>query len=266
MGSIYKRKGSEIYQIKYRDATGATTRESSGTRNRKIAASILRRKEEEAAAGILNVRVKPVQFRELCDLYWERKGSRLSYKGLDSMCKRWAAYFGPVPVAAVDRSKIEDFLYSLKDEDLADSTVTKHLTMMRAMFNWAMHTQEKGANLAGQNPTLGIKKLKEESRERYLEEGEIKSLLEACSKSRSPYLAPVVRIALLTGMRLGEILALEWKRVDFKRKRILIPPPSTKERKPKPVPITDALSEVLRGLKSSSNLKRLRNNFSVIFF
>jgi len=42
-------------------------------------------------------------------------------------------------------------------------------------------------------------------------------LLTACEQSRNPYLSTIVTIALNTGMRKGEILRLEWDRVDFSR-------------------------------------------------
>ncbi|MDR3436041.1 site-specific integrase [Telmatospirillum sp.] len=42
-------------------------------------------------------------------------------------------------------------------------------------------------------------------------------LLNACS-ARKPWLAPLVRLALATAMRQGELIGLEWKNVDLERK------------------------------------------------
>lgn len=54
-----------------------------------------------------------------------------------------------------------------------------------------------------------------EGRLRYLETDEIGRLLDAGRQSRNPYLAAIVTIAVNTGMRKGEILGLEWERVDM---------------------------------------------------
>ena len=50
---------------------------------------------------------------------------------------------------------------------------------------------------------------------RALEEEEEKKLLYWAAQSRSPYLLTMLRIALLTGMRFGEISKLKWQQIDF---------------------------------------------------
>lgn len=54
-------------------------------------------------------------------------------------------------------------------------------------------------------------------RVRFLSEPERAALLAACEESPNPYLFPVVVLALSTGMRAGEIMALEWRDVDLAR-------------------------------------------------
>jgi len=64
-----------------------------------------------------------------------------------------------------------------------------------------------------------LTKLKENpGRERILTPEEIDQLLTACKESRSPYLYPIVLIAITTGARQGEILNLEWRHIDFDNK------------------------------------------------
>lgn len=58
---------------------------------------------------------------------------------------------------------------------------------------------------------------KPKGRRRYLTEDETARLLEACGRSKNPYLKSVVTLALNTGMRKGKILGLEWERVNFAR-------------------------------------------------
>jgi len=50
----------------------------------------------------------------------------------------------------------------------------------------------------------------------------IDALLQACEAASEPLLAPIVRVALETGMRRGEILNLQWKDIDHERRRIYV--------------------------------------------
>jgi integrase len=85
---------------------------------------------------------------------------------------------------------------------------------------------------------------------RYLEVPEIERLLTACCTSRNPYLATIVTLAVHTGMRKGEILGLEWDRVDLASARITLL--KTKSGKPRGIPINRAVYEALIGLEPDS--------------
>jgi integrase len=104
------------------------------------------------------------------------------------------------------------------------------------------------------NPIGKVKKLSEpEGRVRFLSEKERDALLDACRRSRSKMLYPVVLLALSTGMRQGEILSLRWRDVDFDRKRIVLN--DTKNGSSRQVPLagaaTDELKEMLAAKKAA---------------
>jgi integrase len=82
------------------------------------------------------------------------------------------------------------------------------------------------------------KKLNEEQR-----------LLAACRESKSKWLEPIVRMAIETGMRRGEILGLRWEHVDLERCTAFLP--DTKNGDSRTVPLSPAAREVLRGLPRS---------------
>ena len=86
-----------------------------------------------------------------------------------------------------------------------------------------------------------------EGRLRYLDEAEIGKLMAACRTSRNRYLVSVVTLALHTGMRKGEILGLEWERVDFSTARLTLV--QTKSGKPRGVPIGRAVYDALLALE-----------------
>lgn len=76
-------------------------------------------------------------------------------------------------------------------------------------------------------------------------------LLAACAASGSVWLKPVVQIALATGMRRGEILGLEWSKIDLDRRIAHLVAGATKTNKSRTVPLSPAAIEVLRSLPRS---------------
>lgn len=72
---------------------------------------------------------------------------------------------------------------------------------------------------------------------------EISSLLVECEKQRPPVAASVVRLALATAMRRGELLNLMWCDVDLVSKRLLVRAP--KNGSPRMIPLSSAAITVL---------------------
>ena len=94
------------------------------------------------------------------------------------------------------------------------------------------------------NPMLRVSKLKEANgRDRVLSKEECERLLKACSKSKNPYLLPIVTLALCTGMRQGEILKLKWENINLEQGIISLK--NTKSGYPRSIPlIGTALVEI----------------------
>lgn len=96
-----------------------------------------------------------------------------------------------------------------------------------------------------ENPVSKIQKPPENpARTRLLTVDEKDRLLEACRASKSQFLVPVMTIALLTGMRSGEILNLRWKDVDFTQNTITLH--RTKNGDSRIVPLTAAVAEIFQ--------------------
>ena len=81
-----------------------------------------------------------------------------------------------------------------------------------------------------------------------MSEDEIQRLFVACAAkaSKSPFLLPVVTLALHSGMRKGEILELAWERVDFSRGVLLLE--QTKNGRRREVPMNRAVYDALSSL------------------
>ena len=93
------------------------------------------------------------------------------------------------------------------------------------------------------NPVLAVRlPSPSPARERRLEPGELEAII---ANTDSPLLEPIVRFALETGMRRGEIVVMKWEDVDLKKKVLRIP--VTKNGKSRTIPL---LFEAMRILGS----------------
>lgn len=99
------------------------------------------------------------------------------------------------------------------------ATVVRYLAALGHAFTVAV----KEWGWMDDSPMRKVTKPKEaRGRIRFLDENERSRLLHACKESVNPYLYIVVVLALSTGMRLGEIMNLSWRDVDFDEKKILL--------------------------------------------
>jgi len=233
---LYRRDGSPYWWIRYADRNGRIIRETTGTKEKKLAVAILAKKKVQVAENKhLDVRKVPnTTFYELCEQYWELWGKHKRMKGLSHMIKTWKSKIGNLPVKEINQQRIERFLNG-HCENLTGATRNRHLTMLKAMFNKGIQW-----DLLTDNPAVGVGKLREAGgRTRFLDHEEIKRLLNSASEA----FRPILLTALHTGMRRGEILNLKWTEVDFKNRIITVQ--ESKSGKKRMLPMDDTVSEAL---------------------
>jgi integrase len=88
-------------------------------------------------------------------------------------------------------------------------------------------------------------------RQRRLEAGEEDALLAACKASRAYYLHSFVVLAIETGMRSGELLAMRWEHLNFEKRTIFLP--DTKNGSPRTVPLSTRALGAIHSLPRSIN-------------
>ena len=109
------------------------------------------------------------------------------------------------------------------------------------------------------NPAAGIKQAREQVKEAdYLLKAEVARLLAACGDR----LRPVVVTAVYTGMRFGELMALEWRDIDFERNLIAIR--DSKNRETRHVPMNPAVGEALQAHRQRQ-AKQARSIVPLVF-
>ena len=103
------------------------------------------------------------------------------------------------------------------------------LEIISKMFNLA---EMWGLRPDGSNPRKHIKKYPEEKRERFLSPAELKRVGEVLREMEQegielPSSIAAVRLLILTGCRLGEIMTLKWEYVDIPGKALRLPDSKT---------------------------------------
>ncbi len=81
-------------------------------------------------------------------------------------------------------------------------------------------------------------------RERRVHPGELEKLLKACEVSRCHWLPAVIELAVETGMRRSELLAMRWDDVDLEARTVLLR--NTKNGLPRTVPLSTRALNVIK--------------------
>lgn len=177
-------------------------------------------------------------FAEFMVKYWALEWSRKKGKGKEGMKAYLLKTFGKMKLSAITLVKVQEF-YNVKMDETTAATANRYLarlsTIMTVARDWKSYV--------GENTCLKVKTEEEdEGRERFLSLDEIATLL----GNTSPKIKGVVMCALHTGMRRGQILGLDWKRVNLARGFIV--GPKAKRGTPPHIPITPQFREVLEAI------------------
>jgi integrase len=160
---------------------------------------------------------------------------------------------GQVALCDLTRVRIESRLSDLKRKGHATATIRG----VRATFSTVLEAAVEQQYLE-KNPAHGIRLRETDTKKerRFYSPGEIRKLLtELAEPCRT-----VVLLAVLTGMRIGEILALRWKRVDLQCGTIKVAetfsdgqfgPPKTRSSR-RVLPVSSSLGRELEAHRSRS--------------
>jgi integrase len=146
-------------------------------------------------------------------------------------------YFGDRQLSDISSFLIEHYKAE-RIQKVKGPTINRELALLSHMFHKAVDW-----DLVMFNPLTKVARFPENPpRDRVISIEEFQKLLLACSGR----LRPIVLTAAYTGLRQGEILALQWSHVDLERG--VMNPPRSKRGKMCPLPIKGELLEALKVL------------------
>ena len=133
---------------------------------------------------------------------------------------------GSLHVHAITHADIARLHHAMR---ATPGTANRVLALLSKMFALAEHW---GLRTPGTNPVKGTQRYPEHQRERHLSPGELARLGEVLRQAEverieRPSVIALIRLLLLTGARLGEVLGMRWADIDWTHGQLRLPDSKT---------------------------------------
>jgi integrase len=253
MASIRRRKGKWQAQVRRQG-------------HRQLARSFIHRRDAEAWArqaeaeldrAALPVdprKLKALTFGELLERYAAEVTPRKrgAYAEMSRVRLLRGAAIYRVGLAQLTANHIEDYLRG-RQSTVCGETARKDGILIRqviASASWLW-----GIKL-GSNPALQVKLPPPSNpRTRRLSPSDHEKLRQALARTRSPFVAAAIDLALHTGMRRGELLAARWSDLDLEQRTLRLA--MTKNGHPRTIPLAPEAMETIKGLRAMAVGERI---------
>ncbi len=217
-----------LYEVRWREEGRQKTKRIHG--GYELARKVLRKKLSTRDENRhLDVK-KEINYRmsELIDRYWTHYGSRKTSADREkSIVEGIRSELGRMFVREVDGIAVQRWYENLTGvRGVADNTAVRHFNVMHHMMEKASTTWSKETGLDRNPADLVEVRRPDDSRERYMSEGELRRLMEALDErmyrkgtkdfnQTNLRMRLIVLIAVSTGMRSAEIHRLRWSDVMY---------------------------------------------------
>ena len=241
---LYRRKNSPYWWASLTAADGRRTRKSTQTADRKEAEALLSKWRLEAW-NQRHWQAKPDRtFDELMLAYLQDTNDqhRSGPARIRSTVRRLYAAFSERSMSSITPVDVRGYIRQRRDQGAAAGTINKETGLLSAACNHA--NREWGWDIS--NPATGCRQREPEGRLRWLSKAQATALITAADQhTRAPHLSAFIRLALHTGCRKGELLQLEWSRVDLQARLIYLEAEHTKSAKRRTIPLNDTARQAL---------------------
>jgi integrase len=192
------------------------------------------------------------------EFYFDKQYNPATITDYIAMMNNWTTNWLDRPASEISRGDGREVLDQVLVQGRTKAFQKRLKNTINMIYNWGV--ENKIIRNVTQSPVHGLKiVLKEEKRPEILKVEEIRKLLYEAREFRSKWF-PIWGMALLTGMRNGELYALKWSDIDFERDLITVQRSfnkrtnefkSTKAGYWRTVPISSELKTLLLELRES---------------
>ncbi len=141
-------------------------------------------------------------------------------------------------IKSLSKVEIESALIKLNETN-GIHAANKALTLLRHVINKGI---EWGLDFS--NPTIGIKKYRTQSRDRFLKPEELQRFFKALQEEPNVIFKNYFLISLYTGQRRSNVLSMRWENINFGQNTWYIP--ETKNGDPLTIPLVSQVVDILQ--------------------
>jgi integrase len=161
---------------------------------------------------------------------------------------------GKLKLSAIDHATIDALHRDITAIRGTPVRANRAIEVLRKAFNLAIRW-----HWCAHNPATGVRRNPEEPRARYLDKAELAALARALNEHGEPMSANAIRLLMLTGARLGEVLGATWAMFDLTNGIWTKPSAHTKQRRLHRVPLNGPALRLLVDLKEEA-MRKAQNN------
>ena len=259
-GIRVKPNGTKSYVVQYRNkSTGRSRRKTIGRHEPLLSFS----QAKDIATGLLadvlrgqdpvreaqELREAPTM-GELADQYLElhavpKKRAKSIANDRSMLNRMILPRLGNHTVAEIGHKDIQSFHNNHKATPYqANRAISLLSKMFELSIKWGMRSD---------NPAKGVTKYHEEKRHRWLSDSEVDRLMLALDDHSNQKAANAIRLQLLTGARIGEVLTSKWNDFDIDRGVWIKPSHHTKQKRTEHLPLSGAATALLTAMQANDD-------------
>ena len=240
---LYQQPGSSHWYASYTDATGKRCRRSTGTDSQAEAKVILSQWRTETHQQ-RRFGTEPTRtLHELVLAYIEAHPAKTTLVRDGYSVQHLYRLLGAErTLNTLTSADLHGYCMTRRREKVAAGTINREIGFLSSAINWS----RKVLGWKIENPAEAKRMPEPAGRNRWLTHEEAEQLLQAARANRqAQHLVDFIRLGLNTGMRSGEMLGLEWRRVDLKQGQVLLGAEDQKNRRLSSVPLNRTAREAL---------------------
>ncbi len=203
----------------------------------------------ENPAEVRRAMKKEPTLAELFKEYGERHGAKKKSWATDqSLFANHLQTLGALKITTIKREAISRILSNMEKAGLAGSSINGVRALVSSIYGRAIEW-----GYATNNPVIGIKTRKTVKRDRFLQAGELPRFFESLAAEGNEVLRDYILLALLTGARRANLLAMQWRDVNLDESVWRIA--DTKNGTPQNVTLSPEAVTILRARKDAADEK-----------